>query len=234
MEWMLKELKLYLSSIKEMEISMDKVQEKDIKKKLAGKFTRDNFLIILLAGILLLVIVWPVKDENKNADAGIQSGQLDSERNIMDLQSGLLQSTDGNVQIESDELWTYASYLETSLEELLCTMDGVGKVRVMVTLENSGETVVEKDKSTVRNSTTEVDSAGGSRNTTDISDEEETVYGGSDDPYITKVMAPSVKGVVVSAQGGDNAKIVQNITEAIQALFGIEAHKIKVVKMYSQ
>lgn len=213
---------------------MDKVKEKDIKKKLAGKFTRDNFLIILLAGVLLLVIAWPVKDENEDTNTGTQSGQLDSERNIMDLQSDLSQGTNGNTQMESDELWAYASYLETSLEELLCTMDGVGKVQVMVTLESSKEAVVEKDKSTVRNSTTEVDSAGGSRNTTDISDEEETIYGGSDNPYITKVLAPSVKGVVVSAQGGDNAKIVQNITEAIQALFGIEAHKIKIVKMYSQ
>ena len=49
-----------------------------------------------------------------------------------------------------------------------------------------------------------------------------------------KVLAPQVEGVAVSAEGGGNAKTVQNITEAIQALFGIEAHKIKIVKMISQ
>ncbi len=48
------------------------------------------------------------------------------------------------------------------------------------------------------------------------------------------MMTPSVKGVVVSAQGGGNAKTAENISEAIQALFGIEAHKIKIVKMISQ
>lgn len=217
-----------------MGISMDKVQEKDIKKKLAGKFTRDNFLIILLAGVLLLVIAWPVKGGDTDTNTDTQSGQLDSERNIIDLQSDVLQNTSENNQIASTELRAYASYLEASLEELLCTMDGAGKVRVMVTLESSVEAVVEKDKNTARNSTTEVDSAGGSRNTTDISDEEETVFSGNNNPYITKVLAPSVKGVVVSAQGGDDARIVQNMTEAIQALFGIEAHKIKIVKMYSQ
>ncbi len=213
---------------------MEKVQEKDIKKKLTGKFTRDNFLIILLAGILLLVIVWPVKNEDTDKNAGIQSGQWDSKGDIMNLQSDSIQNTSERTCTGSAELYTYASYLESSLEKLLGTMDGVGEVQVMVTLKNSGEAVVEKDKSTVRNSTTEVDSAGGSRNTADISDEEETVYGGSNAPYVIKVLSPSVDGVVVSAQGGDNARIIQNITEAIQALFGIEAHKIKVVKMISQ
>lgn len=213
---------------------MEKVREKEIKKKITGKFTRDNFLIIILAGVLLLVIAWPVKEDNTDTGTQIQSGQWDSKGNIMDLQSDSTQNTGTDAKEGGGELRSYASYLETSLEELLCTMDGVGKVRVMVTLKNSGEAVVEKDKVTVRNSTTEVDSAGGSRNTADISDEEETVYGGSNVPYITKVLAPSVEGVVVSAQGGDNAIIIQNITEAIQALFGIEAHKIKVVKMISQ
>ena len=213
---------------------MEKVQGKEIKKKMVGKFTKDNFLIIILAGVLLLVIAWPVKDEKSNTKTDTQSVQWDSEVNIMDLQSDLTQNTRTDSQNGKDELYAYASYLEASLEELLGTMDGVGKVRVMVTLKSSKEAVVEKDKGTVRSSTTEVDSAGGSRNTTDISDEEETVYGGGNAPYITKVLAPSVEGVVVSAQGGNNAMIVQNITEAIQALFGIDAHKIKIVKMISQ
>jgi stage III sporulation protein AG len=40
-----------------------------------------------------------------------------------------------------------------------------------------------------------------------------------------------VEGVSVVAQGGGDSQIQKNITEVIQALFGIEAHKIKVVKM---
>lgn len=214
-----------------MEEGMETVKEKNGKKKLAEKFTRDNFLILLLAGVLLLVIVWPVKEEDKNADTGIQSGQWDSKEDIMDLQSDILQNKSENTKEAGGEWYAYASYLEDSLEGLLSTMDGVGKVKVMITLKNSGEAVVEKDKSTSRGSTTEVDSAGGSRNTADISDQEETVYVGSDVPYVTQRLAPSVEGVLVSAQGGGDARIVQNITEAIQALFGVESHKIKVVKM---
>ena len=33
-----------------------------------------------------------------------------------------------------------------------------------------------------------------------------------------------------TADGGDNAVAAQSITEAVQALFGVEAHKIKIMK----
>ena len=39
-----------------------------------------------------------------------------------------------------------------------------------------------------------------------------------------------MEGVVVIAPGGDNAVVVKNITEAVQALFGIDTHKIRIVK----
>ena len=58
------------------------MQEKEIKKRITEKFTRNNFLIIVLAGILLLVIVWPVQEKNADMDAGsgTQSGQWDNGR----------------------------------------------------------------------------------------------------------------------------------------------------------
>ncbi|MGN0307750.1 MAG: stage III sporulation protein AG, partial [Lachnospiraceae bacterium] len=50
-------------------------------------------------------------------------------------------------------------------------------------------------------------------------------------PYVVKEVSPLVEGVSVVAEGGGNAVVQKNITEVIQALFGIEVHKIKVVKM---
>lgn len=211
------------------------MQEKGMAKKWKGKLTKDNFLILFLVGILLMVIVWPV--EKKEESGTSKSGQWDSETAILSRQSEAVQSAvpDRNGNTREDELLSYAASMESALEELLKTMDGVGKVRVMVTLESSCEAVVEKDTNTVREGTTEVDAAGGSRNTTNISESQETIYrNGSDTPYVKKILSPQVSGVVVSAQGGGNAKTVQNITEAIQALFGLEAHKIKIVKMISQ
>lgn len=39
-----------------------------------------------------------------------------------------------------------------------------------------------------------------------------------------------VGGIAIVAEGGDNAVVVQNITEVVQALFDVDAHKIKVIR----
>lgn len=211
------------------------LKEKLMEGKQKGKLTKDNFLIMVLLGILLLVIAWPVGKEKDESPS--QSGQWDSDRVTLDL----LKDNNTDLTKEGTEIpgteQEYAAYLEDELERLLTTMDGVGEVKVMITLEDKGETLVEKDQATRREGTTEVDSAGGSRNSTDISREESTVFSGQGNleaPFIRQIKYPRVLGVAVSAQGGGNAETAQKITKAIQALFGIESHKIIIVKMISR
>lgn len=206
------------------------------KKKKAFDFTRlkkENFVVIFLVGILLLLAAWPT---GKNREEEIESGISDRISGTMKAEEEAylsLAETPG-----SDSEKDYRKTLESTLEELLSSMEGAGKVKVMITLQSSGESIVEKDGNLSRNSSTEVDSAGGSRNTAEVSDSEETVYtGGSgkgDTPFVKQVIYPRIEGVVVCAQGGGNAAVNKNITEAIQALFGIDVHKIKVIKMSSR
>lgn len=211
------------------------LKEKLTEGRQKGKLTKDNFLIVILLGILLLVIAWPVKQEKDESLS--QSGQWDSDRVTLDL---LKDRNSDSVMDEigvSDTEQEYAVYLEKELESLLATMDGVGEVKVMITLEDKGETLVEKDHITRQEGTTEVDSAGGSRNTTDISREESTVFSGQanlEAPFIRQIKYPKVSGVAVSAEGGGDAETARKITKAIQALFGIEPHKIIIVKMISR
>ena len=40
-----------------------------------------------------------------------------------------------------------------------------------------------------------------------------------------------VTGVLISAQGADNSVVSRNIVEAVMALFEVEAHRIRVMKM---
>lgn len=40
-----------------------------------------------------------------------------------------------------------------------------------------------------------------------------------------------VNGVLIAAQGADSPVTIQNIQQAVMALFQIEAHKIKIMKM---
>lgn len=49
--------------------------------------------------------------------------------------------------------------------------------------------------------------------------------------YTTQNTYPEVEGVFVVAQGGDNSSVNLAIVDAIQALFDVEVHKIKIVKM---
>ena len=47
---------------------------------------------------------------------------------------------------------------------------------------------------------------------------------------VTYAKDDSVEGVAVVAEGGNNAVVVCNITEVVQALFDVDSHKIKVIK----
>ena len=53
---------------------------------------------------------------------------------------------------------------------------------------------------------------------------------GTQTPYVSKENAPEVEGILVIADGGGNAVVAKNLTEAVQALFGVEEHKIKIMK----
>ncbi len=54
--------------------------------------------------------------------------------------------------------------------------------------------------------------------------------GQTGEPYVSKELSPQIEGVVVIAEGGADSVVKQNITEAVQALFGIDTHKIRVMK----
>ena len=65
--------------------------------------------------------------------------------------------------------------------------------------------------------------------------QEETVYIQEDSagstPFVAKQLNPRVEGVLVVARGGKSALVTKKISEAILALFPVEAHKITVVEM---
>ena len=109
----------------------------------------------------------------------------------------------------------------------------MGEVDVMLTLFSSSEKVLRVDKERSRVATSETDSSGGTRQQADESLRESTVLAGSSgsgEPVVEKELAPEISGIVISAQGGGNALVQKEISEAMQALFGLPAHKIKVLK----
>lgn len=191
------------------------------KEKQWKKWRKDQWLIVFLAGILLLVIAIPTGSDRQK-DKGQSEAQSES---------GQIQQDGQNTRTD------YETMLEQRLEDVLSRIDGVGKVQVMITLKDNGEAIVEKDVQSSENSTSESDDAGGSREISEIQVEESTVYQNQTDegePLISKENKPRIEGVLVVAQGGDNAAAAKNISESVLALFDVEAHKIKVVKMNMQ
>jgi stage III sporulation protein AG len=113
-------------------------------------------------------------------------------------------------------------------------MEGVGAVEVMITLKDTGELVLDKDLTRSESIRTEEDTQGsGGRSDQSLSTQESAVRsenGTDSSPFIAKEVKPQVEGVLVVAQGGGSPTVVKNISEAVLALFPIEAHKIKVVR----
>lgn len=131
----------------------------------------------------------------------------------------------------------YTTELEIRLENALSKIEGAGLVEVMITLEDSGESVVEKDDTKDNVDLQEMDSAGGSRHEINRQIEETTIYKEENNekiPFVGKEKTPKIAGILVVAQGGENTVVKQNISEAVMALFQIDVNRIKVVKMNVQ
>lgn len=214
---------------------------RDWKKWMADKglskwFRRDNLIVMVLAGILLVIIALPTKDgTEKDQSAPSQSGRDGLEQSGAGLMgSGETGDAGGkSVDAESTDK-EYADYLEGRLTETLTRMSGVGQVKVMITLKSSIELVVEKEQPVKRSTTNENDSQGGSRIVSQMESSENTVYrteGSLSEPYVVKTLPPQIEGVVVVAEGAGNGEVNRTIVEIVQALFGVDAHKVRVVKM---
>ena len=182
-------------------------------KKLNFK-DKNTWLILGIVGVLLLVIAMPVDRSEQKDPEGAQAQQSASE-------------TAARTGQETADDTTAA--LEKRLEETLSLIDGAGKVRVMITLKDTGEKVVEKDV------TRRTDAGAGGTGNSDMS--QSSVYekeGSTETPYVSNEMTPQVEGVLVVAQGGGNSLVKQNILQSVMALFPLEAHKITIVKMSMQ
>ncbi|MEH2956683.1 stage III sporulation protein AG [Candidatus Merdisoma sp. JLR.KK006] len=193
---------------------------KSENRKRIKKPKKDQLVILLLFGVLLLVIAIPVepKKEKQGEKETAQEGE------------GALEGTKETFSSDS-----YERQQEQRLKEVLEKVEGVGRVDVMITLRASAQKVVEKDAPSRSQRVEETDSQGGSRTTEENEKEEATVYEEGEDgirtPYVIQELEPAVEGVIVIAEGGGNPTVKQNILEAIQALFPVEAHKIKIMKM---
>lgn len=179
---------------------------------------KNNLIVVVLVGILLMVIALPVKKK-------------DSEKPQNTIKAGNDEINNDSYTIEED---SYVENMEKRLEAALSRLDGAGEVKVMITLSSSAEVVLQKDSSGSLSETVEEDGEGGSRSIRVQNMDETTVYtseGGQSVPYVVKTITPKVEGVIVLAEGAGEGNVSMEILDAVRVIFGIEAHRVKVMKL---
>lgn len=182
--------------------------------RILNKSAKEKITIVILTGILLLVISLP-SGSQKISDTADNAGEKSTEALSQNTQS-------------------YETVLEEKLEKVLKKVEGVGDVNVVITLKNTSEKIIASDSDYSESVIAETDSSGGVRSTTQKSGSTSNIYYDTQDgslPYITKENMPEVEGVVIVAKGGGDGTVCTNITAAAEALLGVPAHKIKVLKM---
>ncbi len=124
------------------------------------------------------------------------------------------------------EIDTYVEKLEERLKETLQKISGTGQVSVFINIEDSGERVLAADRS--QKNQEDVDDAVEASRTEEESHVILWEQDGAETPYVVKERFPIPTGVLVVAEGAADAEVRQEIYEAVRAIFGLPAHRIKI------
>ena len=172
------------------------------------------FIIILIITVLTINTMWANNGKDEDEDDVQQSSKV-------------------LAQLEP----TKQDDLEKKLENILETINGVGKVNVLIKYSESS-TIVAMYNETISESTTkENDGDGGNKDVKETESKKEIVYtdeNGSSKPITEKVVMPTIEGAIVTAQGASNANVKASIVSAIEAVTGLAVHKIQVFEMSSK
>ena len=162
--------------------------------KLRSLFDRYKFvLVVILAGVVLLLL--PSFGGEKRDGGAVESSQ---------------ESSSDPFQVEE---------LERKLEQALAQIDGVGEVRVVLTLQSGPRRILAQDsQSTVDEGRTEAE-------VTNV-----VISAGVEGTVTLQQLSPQFQGALVVCSGGGEPTVQLRLVEAVSALTGLGADKISVCK----
>lgn len=168
------------------------------------------FVIILVITVIAINYIWKEDEE-------------DEKEYTTNEKLATADKVDSNESVEYD--------LEKRLENILKSMEGVGSVEVLINYSETSTVVAMYNENVTESSTEETDSTGGIRTILETDTKKEIVYSeedGNSTPVTEKIVMPKIEGAVITADGASNAKIKNNIIEAVKAVTGLASHKIQV------
>lgn len=196
---------------------LSKKQGEPNKKKIENLVV---LLIILIITIIAINTIW--NGDEKEA----------TENQVIDRNKKLASSLDEKI-VETNSNSTEDKMVK-NLEEILSNVNGVGKVKVMITYSRTSQNVPIYNEDLVEKSTEETDNQGGTRKVTETDTKKEVIYkeeNGEKVPITQSIISPTIEGAIVTAEGAGNALVKTNIIQAVEAVTGIATHKIQVFEM---
>ena len=199
--------------LKVQRTEIEGVDEKTKKKKIENIV----FLIILLiVTVIIINMVWGEEDGKAKEQGDKVLAEV--------------------IEHSADKAEQTNSYytLQSSLEEILETIEGVGKVKVLINYAETSTTVAMYNETKTESVTEEKDTEGGTRHVTSTDTQKEIAYteeNGTSAPITEKVVMPTIEGAIITAEGASNGTIKANIISAVQAVTGLATHKIQVFQM---
>ena len=183
------------------------------------------FLVILVVTLIIINLIW-----NGGGEDSKQEPAVDPNKKLAE------QIDDQNATVSTASL-TAQDTLALQLEEILGQIEGVGKVKVLITYSQTSQTVPMYNEDTSQKDTEETDTSGGTRKIIETDVQKEIIYqetDGEKTPITQSVVSPKVEGAIITAQGATDTNIKANIIQAVEAVTGISSHKIQVFAMVSE
>ncbi|MDD3253113.1 MAG: stage III sporulation protein AG [Lachnospiraceae bacterium] len=195
---------------------------------------KDKWLFLLTLGVIICILALPMGGKESGWGAAAASMKKAGAGGSEVTESSAGQTLpDQPLPAAARVTDSYEQELEARVREILQHVEGVGAVDVMIVLKTSGEKIIHVDGSTSRSVTEEQDTGGGTRKIESDEQTQSTVLtsaNGADSPIVEKELRPEISGIIVSAEGGGRPAVCAEISAAMEALFDLPPHKIKVLK----
>ena len=201
----------------------EEVTERSNKKKIENIVV---FLILLIVTLIVINVIW---NDNNNNESNSSENRVDSNKK-------LAETTQSSGDTEEVSNTSTGNELVSDLEDILSNINGVGKVKVMITYAETSKTIPLYNEESSEENTEETDSEGGTRKVTQTDTRKEVIYEETDNgsTIITQsIVSPTIEGAIITAEGASDATVKTNIIQAVGAVTGLATHKIQVFEMSS-
>ncbi|MEA1960253.1 MAG: hypothetical protein U9N81_03000 [Bacillota bacterium] len=164
---------------------------------------KTKILLVLLVSVGLLALLWPSSTgKNEQLSTGNQVVRL------------------SNADVKT--------IMMNELQAILSQVKGAGTVDVSITLASEGEKSYARNTRDEERNTRETDTSGGERDIKEVNVFSDVAVS-SGQALLIEDRAPEVVGVLVVAEGAEDARVKEKLTDITVTLLNLYPHQVRVV-----